>query len=202
MGAGWACDEVDAVGAEFPDDRGRARRFREALQIVRDLLRHGSCRFEGEHYRIKVDDLSPLSDTPPPLIAAVAGPWTAANIPQLVDRVEIALSGSAHPMLGGIWDGSRLGQLQRDHVARMCDRIRTANPDVMLSCGLLFGVGEPAEVAPLQEALGHGLVASLLGEPEQVASQLATFEDLGIDRITLLPMLPDSHATIASFLNR
>ena len=65
--------------------------FREALQIVRELLRSGTCRFEGEHYTIDVPVLGPLSETPPPLVASVGGPWTMQHITPLVDRVELAI---------------------------------------------------------------------------------------------------------------
>jgi alkanesulfonate monooxygenase SsuD/methylene tetrahydromethanopterin reductase-like flavin-dependent oxidoreductase (luciferase family) len=200
LGAGWARDEVEGMGLPFPDDRTRARRFKEALQVIRDLLREGACQFDGEHYRISIRGLSPLSESPPPLVAAVAGPWTASNVPPLVDRVEIALPGSAHPMIGGAWDASRLGQLRWDDIARMCDRIRAANPSVLISCGLVYGVGAPAAVAPLRTAFGDGLISSLIGDPADVAARLVEFTELGIDRITLMPFVEGSHAAIAPHL--
>ncbi len=103
-------------------------------------------------------------------------------------------------MIGGTWDASRLGQLHWDDIARMCDRIRAANPSVLISCGLVYGAGEPADVAPLRTAFGNGLISSLIGDPADVAARLVEFAELGIDRITLMPFVEESHATIAPHL--
>ena len=43
-----------------------ARRFREALQIARQLFTTGSCQFEGEHYRMDVPEFAGLRVPAPP----------------------------------------------------------------------------------------------------------------------------------------
>ena len=80
------------------------------------------------------------------------------------------------------------------------DRIRAASSSVRISCGLVYGVGSPADVAPLRTAFGDGLISSLVGEPAHVAARLAEFAELGIDRITLMPLVLGSHAAIAPHL--
>jgi alkanesulfonate monooxygenase SsuD/methylene tetrahydromethanopterin reductase-like flavin-dependent oxidoreductase (luciferase family) len=51
LGAGWAKEEIIAAGLDYPAPRERAERFREAVLIVRDLLR-GPCHHDGRHYQV------------------------------------------------------------------------------------------------------------------------------------------------------
>ena len=75
LGAGWAKDEIVASGLEYPTARERAERFREAVVIVRDLLR-GPCHYDGLHYKIDLAAAGPAATPPPILAAALGGPWT------------------------------------------------------------------------------------------------------------------------------
>ena len=84
----------------------------------------------------------------------------------------------------------------------MCDLVRAANPDVAISCSVIVGVGDPATTNPLRDAFAGSLVASWIGEPDQVAANLATLQELGISRLTLIPIVPHSHARIAPHLTR
>ena len=91
LGAGWLAAEVTGSGPPYPDPPARARRYREAVLIARELLREGRCRFEGEFYGIDVPVIGPLGDgvAAPPLVASLGGPWTIRHIAPLVDRVEL-----------------------------------------------------------------------------------------------------------------
>ncbi len=200
LGAGWSRDEVLGMGWDYPEDAARARRFKEALQVVRDLLKDGSCQFAGEYFTIDISGLALVRATPPSLIAAVAGQWTARNIPPVVDRVELALPGVANPMHGGKWDASRLGQLTRDELARMCERVRDANPSVSISCCVLVGAGDVATVRLMKEAFAGGFVESCVGEPSEVAEHLAGLADLGISRITTISTVAGSYERLAPHL--
>ena len=51
LGAGWAKEELVASGLDYPPPRQRAERFREAVIVVRDLLR-GACKHDGRHYKV------------------------------------------------------------------------------------------------------------------------------------------------------
>lgn len=202
LGAGWAEDEIVARGEVFPPNAARARRFRESLLVLRDLLRTGECSFSGEHYTIELSGLGPLTAVTPPLIAAVAGPWTMANIPPIVDQVELSIPGAANPMSDGKWDMSRMGQLKRDDLARACDRVREANPEVAISCAVVFGlaVGPDSPFAAMKESLGDGFIGSCFGEPAQVAETLDGLSTLGISRLTMMATTPDGHSLLAAQL--
>ncbi len=77
LGAGWAQDEIEAIGQTFPDGPTRVSMYVEALQIVRQLLATGQCQYRGEHYQIDITDdhrLAEVTDQPPLLIASAGGP--------------------------------------------------------------------------------------------------------------------------------
>ena len=52
LGAGWDATELKALGIDCPSPAQRARRFREAVLIIRELLHARPCRFEGEFYDV------------------------------------------------------------------------------------------------------------------------------------------------------
>ena len=94
LGAGWAKEEIVASGLDFPAPRERAERFREAVIIVRDLLR-GPCRHDGRHYKVDLPAAGPAVDPPPVLAAALGGAWTIRHIAPLLDRIEVNPAGAA-----------------------------------------------------------------------------------------------------------
>ena len=161
VGAGWSKVEVDAVGLPFPEGAVRARMLREAILIVRDLLQTGVCRFEGEHYRIDVPVLGPLTDPPPPIVASLGSPWTLRNITPLVDRVEVSV-GRANR--GGANDLAALGSVTVDEVRAMVDTVRDVAPDIPITF-MTFAAAGTDEGVERMRALGDALYGSLVGEP-------------------------------------
>ena len=101
LGAGWMGQEMVATGRVFPDGPTRVSMYREALTIVRDLLRTGTCRFKGEHYSVDITDppMACVMDPPPDLIGSASGPRALREITPLVDRLEIT---AAHAGLAAI----------------------------------------------------------------------------------------------------
>jgi arylsulfatase A-like enzyme len=97
LGAGWIEDEIVRIGWRFPDGPERAGRYIEAMQIVRELLQTGRCRFAGRHYQIDIDEpgFSSLAPNPPRLVGSAGGPRTLREIPRFVDRLEIQPNASA-----------------------------------------------------------------------------------------------------------
>ncbi|MBI3859026.1 MAG: LLM class flavin-dependent oxidoreductase [Thaumarchaeota archaeon] len=57
MGAGWYEDEYSAHGYPFPPLRVRLSQFREALAIVKAMIRDGRADFDGEHFSAHTDCL-------------------------------------------------------------------------------------------------------------------------------------------------
>jgi probable F420-dependent oxidoreductase len=57
LGTGYAQDEHDAIGLLLRPPAERVDRFGESVAVLRALLDHGSCTFEGAHHHVAVDDL-------------------------------------------------------------------------------------------------------------------------------------------------
>jgi alkanesulfonate monooxygenase SsuD/methylene tetrahydromethanopterin reductase-like flavin-dependent oxidoreductase (luciferase family) len=189
LGAGWLESEVRAVGLEYPPASARARRYREAIQIVSELFRTGSCRFEGEHYTIDVPVIGPTVEQAPPLVASLGGPWTIANIAPLVDRVELKFGASTR---GGDLDLGALATATRDDLRRMVGAVRDVAPDTPIGVFAMIAVGGEVDTAPLRASLGDGLYAEFVGEPGRVLDNLRSLEQLGVDRVQVTERLKGS----------
>lgn len=193
LGAGWLEPEIRAMGLDYPPPPARARRYREAILIVRDLFEHGRCTFTGEHYTVDVPTIGPEVGAAPPLVASLGGPWTIANIAPLVDRVELKFGASTRH---GDLDGAALASAGRDDLARMVDQVRAVSPDVPIGVFTMIAVGTPAETDPIRAQLGGGLYADFVGEPARVLDSLRSLGDLGIGRVQITERLAGSVARL------
>ena len=70
LGTGYAQDEHDAASITLRPPGERVTRLGETLHVVRALLDDGSCRFDGSHHHVAVDDLGvrPVQDRVPILV--------------------------------------------------------------------------------------------------------------------------------------
>lgn len=189
LGAGWLEPEIRAIGLDYPPPPARARRYREAIQIVRTLFHTGRCTFSGEHYSVDVPMIGPTVDAPPPLVASLGGPWTIAHIAPLVDRVELKFGRSTR---GGDLDTGVLTTTTRDDLAAMIAQVRAAAPDVPIGVFAMIAVGEPADTGPIRDSLGDGLYADFAGGADDVLAALHALADLGISRVQLTERLAGS----------
>ncbi len=198
LGAGWFADELTLTGQPFPEPPARARRYREALQIVRALLDEGRCDFEGEHYRVHVPRLGgPRPATPPPLVASVGGPWTIRHVTPLVDRVEVSI-GRAN--WSGRSRGDVLATVTTDEVRGMVEAVREAAPAVPVGMLAFVAVGDGPEVRAQRDAMGDGLLAGFAGEPAAVAEALLALSELGVDRVQVTEVVKGSVERLAPAL--
>jgi alkanesulfonate monooxygenase SsuD/methylene tetrahydromethanopterin reductase-like flavin-dependent oxidoreductase (luciferase family) len=199
LGAGWLAEELTRTGQAFPDGRGRARALAEALQIVRQLVTTGTCQFTGEHYSIDVPCLGPLSDTPPPIVAAVGSPWTMRHVTPLCDRVELKMGRTTR---GGALDFAALASVTLDEVVDMVATVRRAKPDVPVSVLAFVAAGDSPTVQFMAKALGNSFYGSLCGDPGEVAETLASLSAIGVDRVQVTEFAPDSFTALAPLLVR
>jgi alkanesulfonate monooxygenase SsuD/methylene tetrahydromethanopterin reductase-like flavin-dependent oxidoreductase (luciferase family) len=172
--------------------------FREALQIVRDLLRSGTCQFEGDHYTIDVPVLGPLSESPPPLVASVGGPWTMQHITPLVDRVELAIGRATR---GGVNELPIMATATLDEVKEMVGTVREASPGIAVSLLAFVAVGQGPDIDKMATALGDGLYGQLVGEADAVADSLRRIgTEAEVDRLQVTAWSPPSYETLAPAL--
>jgi alkanesulfonate monooxygenase SsuD/methylene tetrahydromethanopterin reductase-like flavin-dependent oxidoreductase (luciferase family) len=197
LGAGWRA--ADLAGAPLPTGPIIARRYREAMVIARELLRTRTCSFHGEFYDVELTDQPlPDADPAPPLVAAVGGPWVIDHIAPLADRVEVM------PMFrvgrAGVIDGAKFSEGVPDEIARLARRARDANPTAPLQVGVFLAAGSGPAVDGLAQMYAGGPLDGLAGHPRKVADRLLALADLGINRVTLIELVPGSYRQLAPLL--
>jgi alkanesulfonate monooxygenase SsuD/methylene tetrahydromethanopterin reductase-like flavin-dependent oxidoreductase (luciferase family) len=76
IGAGWFVPEHEAFGLEFPRPGERVSRFREAVEVINQLLRQDRTTYVGRFYQVRdaVCLPRPLQKPRPPLMLAGHGP--------------------------------------------------------------------------------------------------------------------------------
>ena len=187
LGAGWSASEVTGAGLRYPPPSERARHYREAVLIVRELFETGQCRFQGDHYRVDVPMIGPHVP-PPPLVASVGGPWTIRHVTPLVDRVEIMLAAAA--TRGGSLDLAELGAVEEHDVRRVVEAVRDVRADIPIGAFVLVGAVEHPRIRSIREALGGAFLARFFGEPGAIADAVWSLADLGFARVQLTELSP------------
>jgi hypothetical protein len=199
LGAGWARDEIVRTGMTYPEPRDRAGAFIESVQIVRSLLRDGTCDFSGDYYSVDVTMLGPVTERPPALVGSVGGPRTVTHVTPHLDRVEIKASSAS--TRGGELDLAVMGQIPDQHLIDMIDRIRAVRPDIEIGVFVLCNAGEDEFTRGLQATMGDNLYSRFFGPPGHVAEGLAWLAELGITRAQLSPFDDSSLDRLAPLLH-
>jgi coenzyme F420-dependent glucose-6-phosphate dehydrogenase len=76
VGSGEALNEV-ALGVEWPDNRERFARLREAVQLIRALCSEDEVTFEGQYYRTRNAKIYDRPSETVPLYISAGGPQVA-----------------------------------------------------------------------------------------------------------------------------
>jgi alkanesulfonate monooxygenase SsuD/methylene tetrahydromethanopterin reductase-like flavin-dependent oxidoreductase (luciferase family) len=192
LGSGWDRDEITAMGLPFPSPALRARRYYEAVVIVRSLLTSRSCDFDGEFYNVHIADVGPQVATPPRLAVSLAGKWTIRNIAPLVDRVELAAPGPENFLRGGTFEMSKLAGATPARFREAVEQVRDVNPAVPIWAGVFVAVGDDDSTLPFSRLFAGTMFEGLAGSPSQVAETLHRFKGDGVTGMTVMPMLPGS----------
>lgn len=198
LGAGWDAVETVGAGLEYPAAGGRAGRYAEAIQIVRQLFDGGACEFRGEYYDISIPTLGPRTGSPPPLVASLGGPRTIREIAPLVDRVELKLVGAATK--GGTLDVAALGTVPRAHLDELVAKVRRVNPTVPLGVFVICSVGTDERTRAMEELLGDSFMGGFFGAPQKAAAALAALEDAGVERVQVSPFSDATFELLAPHL--
>jgi len=200
LGAGWAQDEIEAIGWAYPDGPTRVSMYVEALQIVEQLFASGQCTFAGDHYNIDISGEQALATSAerPLLIGSAGGPRSLREVTPIVDRVEI--KASARATRGGHLDLAIVASVTEDEVRRNVERVRSIRPDVPIGIFILTAAGDDPVTQGLKQNLGNGFLGRFCGAADDVAQALLELEAMGIDRVQLTELVPGSHSLLASAL--
>ena len=180
LGCGWHEPEFDAFGIPFDH---RVSRFEEALEIILPMLRHGSATFEGRWHRADRADLVPRGPRPdgPPILIAGKQPRMLELVARHADAWNAAWYG--HPD-----DAHELrARLERLHAA--LEAVGRRVESIELTAGVFVAVADDPD-APDN---------TMRGSPEEIASALAGYAELGINQLMvhLWPRTPEAVATLA-----
>ena len=200
LGAGWDQTELEATGIRFPPTAGeRAGRYIEAGRIVRALFDEGRATFDGDWYQVDAPTVGPRFGASPPLVVSVGGPRTTAALAPIADIVEVKLPGFATTGKGSFHTRSLSEVTSADVVARL-DAVRGHRADVPLGLFVAAGCGEHPVVEILHKQLEGSVFADLFGDPQTVAGGLRRLAGLGLDRVTIGAVSPETYELLAPAL--
>jgi coenzyme F420-dependent glucose-6-phosphate dehydrogenase len=77
LGTGESLNEVPASAIQWPEQKERTARFREAVRLIRELWSGERVSFAGQYYQTRLATIYDRPDTPVPLYIAGAGPFMA-----------------------------------------------------------------------------------------------------------------------------
>jgi coenzyme F420-dependent glucose-6-phosphate dehydrogenase len=77
LGTGESLNEVPATGFQWPEQKERTARFREALRLIRTLWTEDRVSFAGQFYQTKLATIYDRPREPVPIFVAGAGPFIA-----------------------------------------------------------------------------------------------------------------------------
>ncbi len=177
LGAGWHQPEYEAFG--YPFDH-LASRFEEALQVIVPLLREGKVDFQGRYYQVHNCVLRPRgpSHAGPPILIGARRP----RMLQIVAHYADAWNTAWHV-------DPAVVKLRYEELKEACAAVGRDPAAIELTAGTEVSLQPGENAAP-------GKVIS--GSPEEIASRLQGFADVGVTHLIVV-LDPLSVAHIEQF---
>jgi alkanesulfonate monooxygenase SsuD/methylene tetrahydromethanopterin reductase-like flavin-dependent oxidoreductase (luciferase family) len=167
IGAGWHEEEYRSYGYAFPPARARTEQLAETLQIVKALWGEKQVSFQGRHYSVNAAYCEPKPSPIPPIIIGGQGSRMLQLVAQYADGWNAA------------WLSAEEYRPKVDIFEQECRKVGRDPAQVRRSWfGRCVCVTSKEQASKLE---GNGL----LGTPEQIAEQLQTYINLGIDSFML-----------------
>jgi coenzyme F420-dependent glucose-6-phosphate dehydrogenase len=191
-----------ALGIEWPDNKERFARLREAVRLIRQLWSEQLVTFEGEYYRTRNATIYDRPDEPIPIYVSAGGPQVAKYAGRAADGL-ICTSGKGmelytDKLLPSFSDGARESGRDAESLDKMIevkvsfdtDR-RRAQEDTKIWAALALpaeqkaGIDDPREMERLAttvEDVAHSrwLVCS---DADEHLEQLRPYLDLGFNHL-------------------
>jgi alkanesulfonate monooxygenase SsuD/methylene tetrahydromethanopterin reductase-like flavin-dependent oxidoreductase (luciferase family) len=188
IGAGWLEREHVAYGLDFPAPSRRVDLVEEQLQVITGLWREPEFSFAGQHYQLQGAQFTPRPLQQPRPTVILGGRKTSRRLVRLAARcADEFVVGQPTP------EDSRA---MRQRLDRACEQIGRDPSEVRLSafvpfCAALTHDGVQQHLAtyratnPQYVGMMNDLSTWLVGTPDQLAGQMRSLEQAGIDRIML-----------------
>jgi len=217
IGTGESLNEVPATAMQWPEQKERTARFREAVSLIKTLWSEDRVNFEGTYYRTQQATIYDKPEHPVPIFIAGAGPVIAKFAGSTGDGF-ICTSGKprtlyTETLLPNVAAG--LAQSGRDGAdyTRMIEMKVSFDHDrqhaledthywgaLALSAEEKMSVEDPldmerlADALPIERAASRWIVGS---DPDDMAEKIGEYVELGFDHLVFHAPGPDQ----ARFLN-
>ncbi len=217
VGTGESMNEKP-VGVEWPDQKERFARLREAVTLIHQLFEEEFVTFEGEYYRTHNATIYDKPDEPVPIYVAASGP-AAARLAGRIGDGFICTSGKGEELytetlIPALREACLRVDRDPDTIDRMVemkvsfdtDRARAMEDTKVWSALALtgeqkMGVEDPREMEELAkgvEDIAHTrwLVSD---DPEEHVEQIATYIGYGFEHLVFHFPGEDQEAAIARY---
>jgi F420-dependent oxidoreductase-like protein len=200
MGAGWHDLEHHTYGFPFHDLGTRYEVFEEQVEIVARQLREDRFDFRGRHYTLLDCEArpKPVQDRLPLLIGGSGGPRSVAIAARWADEYNT------------VFPSVDEARERREAVARACEAAgrHPLTFSMMIGCVIGADQGEVEDRGrrlhersgtdePFDGWFGARRDVWLVGTVEQISERLATYEQVGVDRVMLQHLLHDDTDAVA-----
>ena len=206
------------VGVEWPEQKERFARLKEAVTLIHQLFEEEFVTFEGEFYKTHNATIYDRPDEPVPIYIAASGPAAARLAGRMGDGF-ICTSGKGEDLytetlLPALLVGCNLGDRDPATVERTIEMKVSFDPDIdramedtkvwsalALSGDQKMGVDDPREMEILAkgvEDIAHKrwLVSD---DPDEHVEQVATYVGYGFDHLVFHFPGNDQEAAIARY---
>jgi coenzyme F420-dependent glucose-6-phosphate dehydrogenase len=217
VGTGESMNEIP-VGVEWPEQKERFARLKEAVTLIHQLFEEDFVTFEGEYYKTHNATIYDRPPEPVPIYIAASGP-AAARLAGRVGDGFICTSGKGQSLytetlLPALVEGCEREDRPPDTVDRMIEMKVSFDPDraramedtkiwsaLALSGEQKVGVDDPREMERLAkgvEDIAHTrwLVSD---DPDEHVEQVAAYVGYGFDNLVFHFPGEDQEAAIARY---
>jgi coenzyme F420-dependent glucose-6-phosphate dehydrogenase len=202
VGTGESLNEVP-VGIEWPDQKERFARLREACELIRELWTNDFVTFEGEYYRTTNATIYDRPDDPVELFIAASGP-AAARLAGRIGEGFICTSGKgmelySETLLPALREGADKAGRPYDDVEKMIEMKVSYDTDrerALQDCGIWsalalpgeqkMGVEDPREMERLASELPLEKAASrwaVCDNPDEMLEKIRPYVELGFNHL-------------------
>jgi coenzyme F420-dependent glucose-6-phosphate dehydrogenase len=217
VGTGESLNEIPAVGGQWPEQKERTARLKEALALIRQLWSEQRVSFKGEYYQTQNATIYDKPDVAPLIYVAGAGPVMAMYAGQFADGF-ICTSGKAMELYektllpnvaAGIAAGGRkpqdLDMMIEVKVSFDTDARRALEdtrhwgalaltPEEKVSVHDPMEMEKLADALPVERAAKRWIVST---DPEEHVEKIGTYVQMGFRHLVFHAPGPDQ----ARFLN-
>jgi coenzyme F420-dependent glucose-6-phosphate dehydrogenase len=211
IGTGESLNETPATGMQWPEQKERTARFREALHLIRQLWYEERVSFEGEFYQTRNATIYNQPEEPVPIYIAAAGPVIAKLAGEHAEGF-ICTSGKqpelySQTLLPSVDAGLAKAGRAPDAIDRMIemkvsfdtDRERALHDTrhwgaLALSAEEKMNVEDPLEMERLADALPIERTAKrwlVSSDPEEHVEQIRPYIELGFNHLVFHAPGPD-----------